>query len=178
LIDVAVLQTIGAERYSTCGFARLVGIRVLCGFPQPPSSSAEKNCLFVIFRFAVGAVVTVGKPERFLRRLFQAAVEIIKKKLPQAPLLISTAAAVSTARFFFGSFFFFFFDEFPLWNNRTGRVTNTQPPLFRQLSQTFERDQHGELDICSDDVLRGLAIRIMQLSAGRGFQARERWSKH
>jgi hypothetical protein len=26
----------------------------------------------------------VGKPERFLRRLFQAAVEIIKKKLPKA----------------------------------------------------------------------------------------------
>jgi hypothetical protein len=26
----------------------------------------------------------VKKPERFLRRLFQAAVEIIKKKLPKA----------------------------------------------------------------------------------------------
>jgi len=33
---------------------------------------------------AVGPVVTVEKPERFLRRLFQAAVEIIKKKSPKA----------------------------------------------------------------------------------------------
>jgi hypothetical protein len=45
---------------------------------------------------AAGPVVTVGKAERFLRRLFQAAVEIIKKELPKAPLWISTAAAVST----------------------------------------------------------------------------------
>jgi hypothetical protein len=28
----------------------------------------------------------VGKPERFVRRLFQAAEEIIKKKLPKASL--------------------------------------------------------------------------------------------
>jgi len=32
----------------------------------------------------VGPVVTVEKPERFARRLFQAAVEIIKKKPPEA----------------------------------------------------------------------------------------------
>ena len=32
---------------------------------------------------AVGAVVTVEKPERFLRRLFQAAVEITKKKIAE-----------------------------------------------------------------------------------------------
>ncbi len=55
---------------------RLVGIRVLCGFPQPPSSSAEKIvsgcCRMKVFT-AVGAVGTVGKPARFLRRLFQAA---------------------------------------------------------------------------------------------------------
>jgi len=31
-----------------------------------------------------GLLVTVGKPERSLRRLFQAAVEIIKKKWPKA----------------------------------------------------------------------------------------------
>jgi hypothetical protein len=32
------------------------------------------------------AVVTVEKPERFVRRLFQAAVEIIKKTSPKATL--------------------------------------------------------------------------------------------
>jgi hypothetical protein len=32
----------------------------------------------------VGPVVTVEKPERFARRLFQAAVEIIKRKPPKA----------------------------------------------------------------------------------------------
>jgi hypothetical protein len=36
---------------------------------------------------AAGPVVTVGKPERPWRRLFQAAVEIIKKKLPKASLV-------------------------------------------------------------------------------------------
>jgi len=33
---------------------------------------------------AVGPVVTVEKPERFVRRLFQAAVEIVEKKSPKA----------------------------------------------------------------------------------------------
>lgn len=28
--------------------------------------------------------------------------------------------------------------------------------LFRRLEETFERDQHGKLNVCSDDVLRGL----------------------
>jgi hypothetical protein len=36
---------------------------------------------------AAGAVGTVGKPERFLRRLFQAAVEIIKQKSPKATFI-------------------------------------------------------------------------------------------
>jgi len=36
---------------------------------------------------AAGAVGTVEKPERFLRRLFQAAVEMIKKKSPKATLI-------------------------------------------------------------------------------------------
>ena len=37
------------------------------------------------------------KSERFLRRLFQAAVEIIKKRRRRLPLSISTAVAVSTS---------------------------------------------------------------------------------
>ena len=36
------------------------------------------------FLAITGDVKTVGKPERISRRLFQAVVEIIKKKLPQA----------------------------------------------------------------------------------------------
>src|SRR6266536_2868660 len=36
------------------------------------------------FLAITGAVKTVGKPERISRRLFQAVVEIIKKKLPPA----------------------------------------------------------------------------------------------
>ena len=36
---------------------------------------------------AVGAVVTVGKPERSSRRLFQAAVEILKKKIAEGVLI-------------------------------------------------------------------------------------------
>jgi hypothetical protein len=35
---------------------------------------------------AAGPLVTVKKPERLLHRLFQAAVEIIKKKMPKATL--------------------------------------------------------------------------------------------
>jgi hypothetical protein len=46
---------------------------------------------------AAGAVGTVGKPERFLRRLFQAAVEIIKQKSPKATFIDFHSAAVSTA---------------------------------------------------------------------------------
>jgi hypothetical protein len=39
--------------------------------------------------------------------------------------------------------------------------------LDKRLKETFERDQHGELDICSDDVLRGLGYKDYgQLSAG------------
>jgi hypothetical protein len=38
-------------------------------------------------RVAVGAVVTVVKPERFLRRLFQTAVGIIKKKSLKATFI-------------------------------------------------------------------------------------------
>ena len=39
----------------------------------------------------------------------------------------------------------------------------------RRLSQTFERDQHGELDICSDDVLRGLGYKDYGNSSPEGF---------
>lgn len=52
-------------------------VSVLLGFQSLNAS---------LFTAAVGAVVTVGKPERSLQRLFQAAVEILKKKPPKASL--------------------------------------------------------------------------------------------
>jgi hypothetical protein len=71
---------------------------------------------------AAGPVVTVKKAKRFLRRLFQAAVEIIKKKSAKPPLSISTAAAVSTGPSGFLSFLvlFSFFVERRLWKKDRG----------------------------------------------------------
>jgi hypothetical protein len=49
----------------------------------------------------------VKKPERFLRRLFQAAVEIIKKKSPKATFVdFHTRGSFNRLSFFFGPFFF------------------------------------------------------------------------
>jgi hypothetical protein len=58
---------------------------------------------------AAGPVVTVEKPERFLRRLFQAAVEIIKKKSPKATFSDFHGCGSfhrPLLSFFFASFFF------------------------------------------------------------------------
>jgi hypothetical protein len=65
------------------------------------------------------------KAGAFLRRLFQAAVEIINKKMPQATLLISTAAAVSTGLPFLS--FLVLFSFFPghgvgLWKTIRARI--------------------------------------------------------
>jgi hypothetical protein len=79
----------------------------------------------VLVTVAAGPVVTVGKPERFLRRLFQALWKSSRRNCRRLPLLISTAAAVSTGFSFFWFFFLFLFDEFPLWKAGPGRVTNT-----------------------------------------------------
>jgi len=55
-------------------------------------------------------VVNVGKPKRFLRRLFQAAVRIrIKKKRPKATACFADCHSCGIFHrpfFFFGSFFF------------------------------------------------------------------------
>jgi len=55
----------------------------------------------------------VEKSERFVRRLFQAAVEIIKRKSPKATFPISTAAAVSTGLCFLSFLLLFSFFVFP-----------------------------------------------------------------
>ncbi len=57
-------------------------------------------------------VVTVKKPERFVRRLFQAAVEIIKKTSPKASFIDFHGCGsfhklpLPQLSFFFASFFF------------------------------------------------------------------------
>jgi hypothetical protein len=60
--------------------------------------------------------------------------------------------------FLFGSFSFF--NEFPP-GMPAGSRYEYATRLFRRFEETFERDQDGESDICSDVVLRGLAIRVM-----------------
>jgi hypothetical protein len=59
----------------------------------------------------------------FSKQLWESASRKCRRR-PPIDLRISIAAAFSTgcSFFFFGSFFFF--DEFSLWKNRPGRVTN------------------------------------------------------
>jgi hypothetical protein len=53
-----------------------------------------------------GPVGTVKKPERYVRRLFQAAVEIIKKKSPKATFVdFHRLRQFQQAFFLFWSFF-------------------------------------------------------------------------
>jgi hypothetical protein len=56
-------------------------------------------------------------------------------------------------------FSFSFWNEFPLWKTGGSRYESI-PRLGKRLKETFERDQHGKLDICSDDVLRGLDYKV------------------
>ena len=95
-----------------------------------PYSTQRKIDVRVLGTVAAGPVVTVGKPERFSRRLFQAAVEIIKKKLPKASFVDfhSCGSFHRLFFFFFGSFFFL--NEFPLWKTGPNRVTNPTPDCF------------------------------------------------
>ena len=80
---------------------------------------------------------------------------------------ISIAAAFSTGRFLFLFWFFFLFVmSFPR-GKPAGSRYESATLLGQRLKETFERDQHGELDICSDDVLRGLGYKDYgRLSAG------------
>src|SRR6266699_7240597 len=75
---------------SISSFPAAVGIRVFCGFPQPPSRSASAEkivpvCFLNVMGTAAGAVVTVGKPERVLRRLFQAACGNHQEEAAEGP---------------------------------------------------------------------------------------------
>jgi hypothetical protein len=42
----------------------------------------------------------------------------------------------------------------------TGSRYEHQPLLGQRLQETFERDRFGKLDVCSDDVLRGLDYKV------------------
>ena len=72
-------------------------------------------------------------------------------------LRISTAAAFSTGFLFLFWFFFLclFVTSFPC-GRPAGSRYESATLLCQRLEETFERDRIGELDVCSDDVLRGL----------------------
>jgi hypothetical protein len=73
---------------------------------------------------------------------------------------------VPQAFFFFGSFFFLL-TSFPC-GKPDGSRYEQRSLLAQRLKETFERDQYGECDVCSDDVLRGLGYKDYgQLSAGK-----------
>lgn len=79
---------------------------------------------------------------------------------------ICTAAAFSTGHFLFW-FFFLLLASFPC-GKPAGSRYESAIQLHQRLGETFERDQHGEWDVCSDDVLRGLGYKgYEQLSAGQ-----------
>ena len=99
-------------RRKTRGFARCTRLT--------PYSTQRIVDVGVLVTVAAGPVVTVGKPERFLRRLFQALWKSSRRNCRRLPLLISTAAAVSTGFSFFWFFFFFFLMSFPC--GKPGRV--------------------------------------------------------
>src|SRR4030095_8970740 len=76
---------------------------IVSSLARSPRPGSKRNVVFGSPGFrrvkAVSAVGTVERPERFLRRLFQAAVEIIKSPNRRRPhFSISTAAVFSTAR--------------------------------------------------------------------------------
>jgi hypothetical protein len=112
-----------------------------------PYSVQRKIDVRVFVTVAAGPVVTVGKPERFLRRLFQAAVEIIKKILPQASFVDfhSCGSFHRLFFFFFGSFFFFFGTNFPC--GKPGRIALriSQPTALTVSGDFRTRSERGEL---------------------------------
>jgi hypothetical protein len=71
-------------------------------------------------------------------------------------LRISIAAAFSTGRFLFLFWFFFLcLMSSPCGKPAASRYESATL-LGQRFQETFERDELGKLDVCSDDVLRGL----------------------
>src|SRR5439155_23010586 len=101
----------------------------------------------------------------FSKQLWESAS---RKSCRRPPICsrISIAAAFSTGLFLFW-FFFLFVMSFPC-GKPAGSRYESATPLCQRLKETFERDQHGELDICSDVVLRGLGYKDYgQLPSGK-----------
>ena len=91
---------------------------------------------------------------------------------------ISTGAAFSTGFLFLFWFFFLFLfgTSFPCGKPAGSRYESI-PLLGKRLKETFERDQHGKLDICSDDVLRGLDYKVYGHFLPVRFSSREMMEK-
>ena len=103
----------------------------------------------------------------FSKQLWESA-STKRRRRPPIVLRISIAAAFSTGRFLFLFWFFFlFWTSFPCGKPDGSRYESAT--LLRQrLEETFERDQYGKWNVCSDDVLRGLGYKDYgQLSAGK-----------
>ena len=58
-------------------------------------------------------------------------------------------------------YFFLFVTSFPC-GKPAGSRYESATLLHQRLEETFERDQHGERDVCSDDVLRGLDYKVYE----------------
>src|SRR5947207_1534385 len=97
----------------------------------------------------------------FSKQLWESASTRCCRR-PPICLRISIAAAFSTGRFLFLFWFFFLFlfvTSFPC-GKPAGSRYESATLLGKRLKETFERDPHGKLDICSDDVLRGLDYKV------------------
>src|SRR2546425_9401686 len=92
----------------------------------------------------------------FSKQLWESAS---RKSCRRPPICsrISIAAAFFHRPFSF-LVLFSFCNEFPC-GKPAGSRYESATPLCQRLKETFERDQHGELDICSDVVLRGLGYK-------------------
>lgn len=102
---------------------------------------------------------------RTIVRLFQAAVGIRFQIKAAAghPLADFHGCGIfhRLLFFFFASFFFFFESGFPS-GKPAGSRYESSTLLQQRLEETFERDQHGERDVCSDVVLRGLDYKVYE----------------
>src|SRR3989442_1381609 len=127
---------------------------------RPPLIVLNVKVLIIKLHSGRRAGGKCGKAERFGEAFPSSCWKPHQKKAAQGPPIcsrISIAAAFFTGLFLF-LFFFLFLMSFPC-GKPAGSRYESATPLCQRLKETFERDQHGELDICSDVVLRGLGYK-------------------